>query len=129
MHKSSFYVSLCTTDPVSQEEYQLQADKMVSVFTDVFTDKSKIAKLTKSSPLESIHTELDVSAREGGGLQGRAVVEMSGPKRVGLDKPKLSQMFKESAPWKNCKIEKKAVDLEPFVNAVGLGATPVAELL
>ena len=129
MPQSSFFVSLYAPGPVASEEYTMQAGRMVNIFTSVLTDKAKIAALTKGAPLSGFHTELDVSQTEDGGLLGRAVVEIQAEVRVGLDKTKLSKELKHAAPWKNCKVEKRAVpveDLEQTGEAVPEAAAVVA---
>jgi hypothetical protein len=119
MLQSSFFVSLYAPGPVAPEEYIMQ---------DLFTSKAKIAALTKGAPLSGFHTELDVSQTEDGGLLGRAVVDIQAEVRVGLDKTKLSKELKNAAPWKNCKVEKRAVPIEGshVEDAEAVGAAIVA---
>lgn len=109
MHKT-FYVTLYT--PEATEEYSSNANTMLGVFRDVFMDKSKIAVLTKGVEIQSFETEVEVSACEEGGLIGRALVDIESRDRIGLDKQKLSQMLKASAPWKICRVEKRLVPEE-----------------
>jgi hypothetical protein len=94
---------------------------MVNIFTSVFTDKAKIAALTKGAQLSGFHTELDVSQTEDGGLLGRAVVDIQAEVRVVLDKTKLSKELKHTAPWKNCKVEKRAVPVEDLEQTLEQG--------
>ena len=117
MPLSSFFVSLYAPGPVAPEEYIMQADRMVKIFTDTLTNKAKIAVLTRGASLSDFHIELDVSRTEDGGLLGRAVVDIQAEVRVGLDKTKLSKELKHAAPWKNCKVEKRAVPAEDLEEA------------
>lgn len=111
MPKSSYYISLVTPEQFSAKEYHEQAGRMANVFTDVFTDTARIATLTKHAKLSACSTEVDVSTSEAG-LMGRAVVDFEASARVPLDKTKLSQMLKALAPWKQCKVEKRAVPVD-----------------
>ena len=99
---------------------------MVNVFTGILTDKAKIAALTKGAALSAFHTELDVQLLEDGALLGRAVVDIEAGVRVGLDKTKLSKELKAAAPWKNCRVEKRAVELDQAGDAVSVEAAVVA---
>lgn len=109
MPRTSFYVSLLSGD--SSGEYVDQAGLMANIFTSIFTDTSKIETLTKKAPITDCHTEVDVSQTPNG-LLGRAVVDFQCDGKVTLDKTKLSQMFKNIAPWKNLKVEKRLVPVE-----------------
>jgi len=48
MPQSSFSVSLYAPGPVAPEEYIMQADRMVKIFTDILTNKAKIVALTRA---------------------------------------------------------------------------------
>jgi len=124
--RSSFYVSLLAPGPIATEEYSLHARKMVEVFTSLLTDKAKIATLTRNAALSLCHTELEVQLLEDGGLLGRAVVDMEAEVRVSFDKTKLSRELKGAAPWKNCKVEKRAMDSEEVGDPVSVEAAVVA---
>lgn len=116
MPKTSYYVSLHTPDTFAEEEYVQQAGIMANVFYEIFADKTKLAELTKNATLTGAHTEIDVST-SADGLIGRAVVELSADAGVPMDKRKLSQMMKQSAPWSRVKIEKRAVPPEDLLVA------------
>ena len=118
--KTSYFVTLSTDEC---ENYNTDSEVMANLFTDIFSDASKIAILTKNAELTGCHTEVDVSG--GDLLIGRAVVDLEAETRVQLDKTKLSHMMKNAAPWKNCKVEKRAV-LEQPSDAVTEDAAVVA---
>ena len=105
--KTSFYVSLSTTE--WRDTYQQEAGHMANVFVDILSDTAKIAMLTKNAELSGCHSDIDVGLDDDK-LIGRAVIEFEAEKRVTLDKTRLSQMLRSAAPWKNCKVEKRAVD-------------------
>ncbi len=111
MRKTSFFVSLSTSEHFDEKAYMEQAVVMANVFNSIFTDADKIAVLTKKVQLSSCHTEVEVSHSEGG-LLGRAVVDFESEARVGLDKTKLSQMLKSAGTWADMKVEKRLVPLE-----------------
>ena len=111
MPKSGFFVSLATPDGFDADAYAEQAGLMANVFAGILGDASKIAVLTKNAPLSSCHSEVEV-AQPDGKLVGRAVIEFEADQRVTLDKTRLSQMLKSAAPWKNCKVEKRALEAE-----------------
>lgn len=124
--KTSFYVSLCA--PEWGASYTEASGLMANMFVDILSDSAKIAALTKSTQLDMCHSEVDVGLDDAK-LVGRAVIEFESEGRVTLDKTRLSQMLRSAAPWKNCKVEKRAVDtstLEEASHAVAVNATVTA---
>lgn len=105
--RSSYFVTLQTTEQ-GLVDYEESANTMAKIFTDLFGDAEKIAQLTKGAELMSCHTEIDVSMTEEG-LRGRAVIDMEADKKVPLDKKKLTELFKKSSTWPDCKVTKSAV--------------------
>lgn len=112
MPKTCYFISLSTAEGFSVEAYTQEAGMMANVFASIFTDTAKIAALTKNARLNGSHAEVDV-AQPDGKLVGRAVLEFDADERVPLDKTRLSQMLKSAAPWKSCKVEKRALE-EPL---------------
>ena len=104
-------MSLTTAQGFEVEAYTEQAGIMANMFASIFGDTAKIAKLTKNAALTGCHTDVDVMQSEDK-LIGRALVEFEAEDRVILDKTRLSQMLKNDAPWKNCKVEKRAVEAD-----------------
>tara|TARA_R100000951_G_scaffold100430_1_gene91244 strand:- start:21 stop:413 length:393 start_codon:yes stop_codon:yes gene_type:complete len=129
--KTSFFVSLSAAE--WGDTYAEEAGKMANVFVDIFSDAAKIAVLTKNVELSMCHSEVDVGLDDPESpeakLVGRAVIEFEAENRVTFDKTRLSQMLRSAAPWKNCKVEKRAVDtsiLEEASHAVTEDAAVVA---
>ena len=129
--KTSFFISLCA--PEWGDMYTHEAGKMANVFVDIFSDSAKLAVLTKNAELSKCHSEVDVGLDDPESAEakliGRAVIEFEAENRVTLDKTRLSQMLRSAAPWKNCKVEKRAVDasiLEEASHAVAEDAAVVA---
>lgn len=115
MPKTSFFVSLAAPEEFDADAYQEQAGLMANVFANTFGDVDKLAVLTKNA-VGTCRTDVDVAQTEGK-LVGRAVVEFDSEARVALDKTRLSQMLKGAAPWKNCKVEKRALEAEVLEHA------------
>lgn len=116
MPKTSYFVSLSAPVSFEMEAYNEQANVMANVLVGILGDSKKIDALTKSVPLTSCHSEVDVAQTEGK-LVGRAVVEFEAEERVNLDKTRLSQLLRSAAPWKNCKVEKRAIDTDVLEEA------------
>jgi uncharacterized membrane-anchored protein YjiN (DUF445 family) len=121
--KTGFLVSLSTTD--WSDAYEVEAGKMANLITDIFTDTDKIASLTKKAEIAECTSEVEVK-REEDRLMGRVVVEIEAEGRVTLDKSKLSQFVRSASPWKNCKVEKRALETDVLEQA---HAATVAHLL
>ena len=117
MPKTSFFVSLSAPVGYEKEAYTEQAGIMANVFASILGDTAKIAVLTKNVSLTGCHSEVDVMQLQEGKLIGRAVVEFEAEERVTLDKTRLSQMLRSAAPWKNCKVEKRAVEADVLEEA------------
>lgn len=111
MKSNVFFVSLRTPEKYSEEEYNIQAGKMLNVLQSVLHDVDKMYMMLGKSKAESVHTEAEVSQDEEG-LVGKAIVDVKAESKVTLDKSKLSSFLKSQAPWDTVKVEKRSVQVD-----------------
>ena len=116
--KTSFFVTVVVQDSIN--DYKTEAQTMKGVLMNIFTDSVHIAEVTKQAELQSCHTEIEISVTPYENLVARSVIDMEAENRVQIDKSALTKLIRKAVPWKNVKIEKRAVPDLTLVETVDL---------
>jgi hypothetical protein len=116
--KTSFFVTVVVQDSIN--DYKTEAQTMKGVLMNIFTDSVHVAEVTKQAELQSCHTEIEISVTPDENLVARSVIDMEAENRVQIDKSALTKLIRKAVPWKNVKIEKRAVPDLTLVETVDL---------
>ena len=110
--KSIYNVTVLTKVKYAPEEYEAEAEHLISLFTKLLTDTEHIHTLLHTDDFTSFHSEL-VIAHDRTGLVGKCTITIDAPGRVQLDKGRLSSFMKSNSfnevhgDWPQMRVEKK----------------------
>ena len=113
---SSYFIGVYTGVDYDSTEYEAAAGRLATMMATAMASKSLLASLTRNAEITSAKTarEISLECLEGGARQliAEAVLDISGPGRVTLDKAKLSKWLKgtpEASEWPQMKISKRQI--------------------
>ena len=120
MIATSYWIGVNTGVNYSVDEYNGAAAKLAGMLTSLMSDNKVLTQITHSAQITSALAEVEVSleTHENGlrELVGKAVLDITSPEKVQLDKGKLSKLIKareEADLWPKMTITKKRVPNEP----------------
>lgn len=111
---SSYFIAVYTGVDYDSTEYEAAAGRLATMMATAMASKSLLASLTHNAEITSAKTELEISLEcsEPRQLIAEAVLDISAPSRVTLDKAKLSKWLKgtpEASEWPQMKISKRQI--------------------
>lgn len=123
--RTSFFIALRTGQNYAPDKYQEKAGMLLNMALELFNTKERVAEFARGK-VSSVHTEMEVSLEQYNlynpsdweATQGewelilKAVIDVEGTGRLGIDKSKLSQFLRAhpNNEWGTAlRIEKKAV--------------------
>ena len=119
MNATSYWIGINTGVDYDPESYDEAAGTLVNMLTSLLADANVLKQITHSASVTSALAEIEVgleSTDSGRELVGKAVLDVAGPEKVQLDKPKLSKLIKaraEADNWPKMTITKKRVPDPP----------------